>query len=177
MSRGIKPPSHPRDWRGDTTSFCGPVFHHWLIFFIIQVQIVGGELLHSKKNGDGYVDSQVILGIRIWVQAFTIICRFFLNSAVIFNLYSFCIYTKFNIYIWHIGHCPLDSKIYNLSIFDIVDTDHWTVKFKFIYIWLSGHCQCPLDSKIYNLSIFVTEDTDHWTVKFTIYLYLSQWTL
>jgi len=22
------------------------------------VQIVGGELLHSKKNGDGYVDSQ-----------------------------------------------------------------------------------------------------------------------
>jgi len=24
----------------------------------LEVQIVGGELLHSKKNGDGYVDSQ-----------------------------------------------------------------------------------------------------------------------
>ncbi|KAK6180725.1 hypothetical protein SNE40_008723 [Patella caerulea] len=27
----------------------------------LEVQIVGGKLLHSKKNGDGYVDSQAKL--------------------------------------------------------------------------------------------------------------------
>ena len=30
------------------------ICHHWLL---LQVQIVDGPLLHSKKNGDGYVDT------------------------------------------------------------------------------------------------------------------------
>ena len=28
----------------------------------LEVQVVGGELLHSKKNGDGYVDNDAKLG-------------------------------------------------------------------------------------------------------------------
>ena len=27
----------------------------------LEVQVVGGELLHSKKNGDGYVDTDAKL--------------------------------------------------------------------------------------------------------------------
>ena len=27
-------------------------------YFLLKVEVVGGEVLHSKKNGDGYVDTQ-----------------------------------------------------------------------------------------------------------------------
>ena len=35
------------------------IFH--VLPFFVQVQIVGGALLHSKKNGDGYVDTSAKL--------------------------------------------------------------------------------------------------------------------
>ena len=40
----------------------------------LEVQVVGGKLLHSKKNGDGYVDTEekmqkIIKGVEEAVRA------------------------------------------------------------------------------------------------------------
>ena len=49
MDKNLKPPmliSFNKD-----SDYCIDVSY-------VKVQIVGGEVLHSKKNGDGYIDSQ-----------------------------------------------------------------------------------------------------------------------
>ena len=52
-------PTHQGGWRW---GFCVvEYYYHALLPCFVQVQIVEGALLHSKKNGDGYVDTSAKL--------------------------------------------------------------------------------------------------------------------